>query len=190
MSRARRRGRRASQEEVKTDAGWMDSGSQISTKAKEEQRRAERRREVGNVNRFWLKPNEEREVLILDAKIEDCVAFHEHHMKDPSTGRWSLFEGCPKEWEICPLCESHGESYYAMFISVLDLTPFTVNQGKEDEREIAYSRKMLVVKSMQIPDFTRLMSACIEEHGTMRGMVLLLGRDDGRSARIGKPIPI
>ena len=47
----------------------------------------------------------------------------------------------------------------------------------------------MVVKTQQISDFARLEAACRKQHGTMRGMVLVMERDNDRqSNRIGKPI--
>ncbi|MCS6922266.1 MAG: hypothetical protein NZM07_10205 [Elioraea sp.] len=169
---------------VKSDRSWMQSGAagralseQELARIREEQ---ERRRLLGQMPfRYWLRPGEQGDVIVLDASLEDACFIYEHVLKNPKTGKWDVYEPCPREWEICPLCQAYGESTYTLFLSVLDLRPYQRRDGTVKE----YSRKLLAVKPQQHGMFFRL----ADRHGRLRGIHLLMSRDSDKAPRIGVP---
>ena len=95
--------------------------------------KAEQRREAGGKPfRFRVPVGETRKIIICDEKPDFFM--YEHALKD-ADGNWGLlFSGCVKTFDNCPVCESVGkESYYAMFLTVVDLTPFSMRDGTEVE---------------------------------------------------------
>lgn len=142
--------------------------------------RAEQRKTAGGQPfRFYVPVGETRRVIVTDDKPDFFM--YEHALKD-ADGKWGrLFTGCVKTFDNCPVCESAGkESYYAMFLSVIDLTPFTLRDGTEVE----FSRKLLVVKPAQQKKFLRF----FQKEGTIRGAMFDMTRDGDKDSSIGNDI--
>lgn len=166
------------QQQRTNDTSWMHQGSDAREQQRREAEETARRRERGwKPPRFWLRPGEQADLIILDNEPGPC--FYEHRIRNQSTGKWDIEEACPKEWESCPLCAQHGESYYVMMLTVIDMTPFTDKNGNQRE----YSRKLLPVKSQQMPFFYNLH----EIHGNLRGAHILTSRDNDKTFAIGNP---
>ena len=130
--------------------------------------------------RVWVPPGDTKEVIVLDDK-PDFFMF-EHQIQNPRTKKWDTYLGCTKAFDACPVCESTGkESYYAMYLSVVDLTPFKDRSGKTHR----FSRKLLMVKNLsQQKKFIRR----YEKDGTLRGYRLELNRDRDTDPTIGNDI--
>ncbi len=168
------------------DDSWMLRGQQAAQVREGEIARAQQRREQGYAPfRYRLRPpkdgqpGEQGDIIILDNELGPC--FYEHAIPGPGKD-WSRTtnELCPREYDNCPICASpNGESYYAMFMSVIDMRPYTSRAGVL----VPFSRKLLVVKTAAQATFVRL----AERHGNMRGMQLLMTRDGPMSAAIGAP---
>lgn len=168
------------------DSGdWMKRGAAARRTTDKElaaNREKERRRAEGIFMpyRFWLPVGKQTEIIVLDAEPGPC--FYEHNLKDPGTGKWDVYEGCPKEFEPCPLCDGVAggkESYYVMLLSIIALDPYVNKDGKT----IPHSKKLLAVKTNDQPFFNRL----FEREGTLRGAHLLMARDSKNSANHGRP---
>lgn len=146
--------------------------------------RAEARKEQGHQPfRFRVAVGGTTEFVILD----DAPDFfrHEHNLKNPQTGYWDTFTGCVKEFDNCPVCEVAGrESYYALYLSVLDFTQFKTKDGTEHE----FSRKLLVVKPAQQKKFIRAYAKAEKEGRTLRGAVFEVTRDGDKDSSIGNDI--
>lgn len=173
-----------------TGAGWMKKGAAIEREserlAAENERKAEQRKRTGgidpNKSRFWIKKGDETEVVLLDDAV-DTVAFFEHNIK--KDGKWGNFESCPGEWSNCPLCATGDNKAFVWFLTILDCTGYT----KDDGTEVPYFRKLLPIKSSQANTYKRILKAAQKEHGTIRGVVLTLERDTGdKSPAIGEPV--
>lgn len=171
-------------------AGWMKTGSAIDKEAErlaaENERKSEQRKRTGGIDpnrsRFWIKKGDETEVVLLDDNV-DTVAFFEHNIK--KDGKWGNFESCPGEWSNCPLCASGDNKSFVWFLTILDCTGYT----KEDGTEVPYFRKLLPIKSSQANTYKRILKAAQKEHGTIRGVILTLERDTGdKSPAIGEPV--
>lgn len=148
-------------------------------KAAQEQRAKQR----NNPFRFRLDVGEEdHAAIILDDNLEDLVFRWEHEMFNEATRRYE-HTGCVAETDNCPLCEvDEKPSYYAMYLTVLDLKPFT----RKDGTVVPYSRKLMVVKPQQQKIFARM----AQRKGSLRGMKILCSRDARTSARIGNSIEV
>lgn len=134
---------------------------------------------TGNQPRnFFMRPGETREIAILD---EDPSFFRWEHCTKDDQGRPTVYTSCIKEFDNCPRCDDDDKpSYYAMFLTILDFTEFTGRDGVTR----TFSRKIMRVKSAQQPKIFRL----LDNHGSLRGMVLQMTRDGDRSAAIGNDI--
>jgi len=150
----------------------------------EEQKRQEAAKEARKARgfepfRFWVPVGETRQLVIID----DAPDFfrYEHALKDKRSGRYDNFLPCINEDANCPVCkDSEKPSYFAMYLTVIDLTPYENKDGDE----IPWSKKMLVVKPAQQKKIARL----YEKHGTTRGMILDMTRDGDKDAAIGNDI--
>lgn len=178
------RSRRGSREESGNKPKTSYRGSAGLRRMEEEQKKAEARKEANKVLgsepfRFFLTPGETREIIIVD-EAPDFFR-NEHALKNPKTNRFNLFTPCIDEEANCPACSASDKpAYYAMYLTVIDNTPYTNRDGDE----IEWSKKMLVVKLSQQKKIARL----YEKHGTLRGMVLEMTRDGDKDAAIGNDI--
>lgn len=158
-----------------------DAGARRTDEELEHARqKAEQRKALGNQPfRFRVPIGETRQVIICDDKPDFFM--YEHSLKD-AEGNWGkLFTGCVKEFDNCPVCESTGkESYYAMVLTVVDLTEFTLRDGTKVE----FSRKLLIVKPAQQKKFLRF----YQKEGTLRGALFDMTRDGDKDPQIGNDI--
>lgn len=157
-----------------------DAGlKRVDMEREKERVRAEARKNAKKVPfRFFVPTGETRRCVILDDKPDFFM--YEHQAKGPD-GHWNVFSGCVKETETCPACEALGrESYFGMYLTVLDLTPFKTRDGTKVE----YSRKLLVVKSAQQKKFQRFYN----KEETLRGAVFDFTRDGEKEPSIGNDI--
>lgn len=149
---------------------------------RQEQQKEQRKAQQGQPFRLRLGAGETKEVIVLDDREEDLFFQYEHNLQDPKTGYWNVFTGCIKETEICPVCEQEGkESYYALYLSVIDLTEYEDKHGNVVE----FSRKLMPVKSGQIGKFLRRLE---KNNGSLRGCLFELSRDGDRDPQIGNDI--
>jgi len=141
-------------------------------------RKDEAKKKAGQPLRFFMKPGETKEIVILDEKPDFFM--YEHTIKDPRTGKWGLNLPCIKEYDNCPVCEQVKESIYTMFLSVLDLTGFEDRKGNWHD----FSRKLLCVKPSQQKKYIRR----FHKDGTLRGAIFEVTRDGDMDANIGNDI--
>lgn len=167
------------------DDGWMKTGREaqkVQAAELEKNKEKERRRAEGIFMpfRFWLPAGKQVELVLLDDEPGPC--FYEHHLQDPVTGKWDVYEGCPKEFEACPLCDGQAggkESYYVMMLTAMVLDPYVNKNGVT----VPHSRKLMAVKTNDQPFFLRTH----EREGTLRGVQLLMARQGKQDASIGRP---
>jgi len=131
--------------------------------------------------RFYCPVGESREVVVIDDNLQDVFFRFEHNLKNKRSGKWDIYCACIAENANCPVCrEAERPAYFAMFLTVIDLTPYE----NKDGIEVPWSKKLLVVKTAQQKKITRL----AERYGTLRGMVLQMTRDGEKDASIGNDI--
>lgn len=161
-------------------------GEEGLRRAREEEQAALARREAAKMNssmpfRFYCPVGESREVVVIDDNLQDVFFRFEHNLKNRRSGKWDIFCACIQENANCPVCrEAERPPYFAMFLTVIDLTPYENKDGVE----VPWSKKLLVVKTAQQKKITRL----AERYGTLRGMVLQMTRDGEKDASIGNDI--
>jgi hypothetical protein len=150
----------------------------------EAQERAAAQKEASAMNagmprRFFCGVGESRDLIIVDDR-PDWFRW-EHNLKNNRTGRYDIFCACINENAHCPVCKaSERPSYLGMFLTIIDLTPYTTQSGEE----VTWSKKLLVVKPQQQKKIMRLS----EKYGTTRGLMLRMTRDGEKDAAIGNDI--
>lgn len=128
-----------------------------------------------------MPPQSERDIIVLD---EEPWAFrYEHALMNHETNKRDFYTVCLADTEDCPACHvDDKEGTYVMYLSVLDLEPWTTRAGVLVE----YSRRLYVVKARQQNVFKRKYDAMVQEGKKgLRGLRVKLYRDDDRSPVIG-----
>lgn len=166
---------------LRSSYGASDGMRQMQEEArKAEARRESNKQRANEPRRYWMKPGETREVVVID----DCMSFfrHEHALKNPASQRFDLFTPCVNEHANCPICKvsDNKPAYFAAYLTILDLTPFE----KDDGTVIEWTKRLLVIKPAQQKKYMRLQ----EREGSLRGMVLELTRDGDKDAAIGNEV--
>ena len=166
---------------------------------REEQKRIKKRREqrqqqYGQPRRFWMPydgwvpqgrrgrgaepATGERRIVVLDNEPEFFRYEHEISEKNGDTVHYDCLQ---ETQENCPVCDETGnQSYYALFLTVLDL------EGYEDKNgnRVPWSRKLFVVKAGMQRTWVRQ----FENHGSLRGRIFTVIRDNDKSPRTGNEI--
>jgi len=133
--------------------------------------------------RFRVGVGDTTQFIVVDE--EPSFFRYEHNLKNPATGRYDIFTGCTSEVDVCPVCESSGkESYYALYLTVIDLTPFETKDGVTHD----FSRKLLVIKAGQQKKFHRVYAKAEAKGGSLRGALFETSRDGDRDSAIGNDI--
>lgn len=161
---------------IRGEAGMRRTDEELE---RAKQRSEQRKNSANQPFRFYVPIGDTRRVIIVDDKPDFFL--YEHALKDQD-GKWGrLFTGCIKEHDNCPVCQATGkESYYAMVLTCIDLTPFKMRDGSEVE----YSRKLLIVKPAQQKKFLRFYN----KEGTLRGAMFDMTRDGDKDSSIGNDI--
>lgn len=168
--------------EQKTNSkSYFHRGSEGRSKSVEVREEQKRRQDVNSKKgrlpfRFWVPVGETREIIIVDER-PDFFAY-EHNIK--LNGKWGNTFLCIDEWDSCPICSEVGPSYYGMFLTIIDLTPFKDRNGVEHE----FSRKLMVVKPSQHKKFLR----DAERRGSLRGAIYECSRDGPKDPAVGNDI--
>lgn len=125
--------------------------------------------------RFYMGTGDEKSFIILD---EEPTFFRWEHEEWDKRNKRMNYHGCVTTTDNCPACDAlEHRSYFAMYLTIIDLTPFTTKAGVEVE----YSKKLLVVKQNQHKLFFRK----FDRAGSLRGMLFDSFRDKKTDARIG-----
>ena len=181
MPNTRRGARRGSQntETPRRSASRSDiysgeAAREVSEKAVAESKR--RQEEAGKMPfRFYLKQGDEKSFIILDE--EPTFLRLEHEEWDERHKRMNYY-GCISATDNCPACDALDHpSYLAMYLTIIDLTPFTTKNGDE----IEFSKKLLVVKQSQHKTFWRR----LDKSGSLRGTLFEAFKDKKTDPRIG-----
>ena len=175
-------GRRSSTAFYRGEEGRARADEEL---ARQKERQAARK-EAGNAPfRFRIKAGDTTEMVVLDD--EPGFFRHEHNLQNPQTKIWDIYTGCTAEWDNCPVCTATGrDPYYAMYLTVLDFTPFETR----DKQVVEFSRKLLVVKPAQQKKFIRAYNKAVKEGRTLRGAVFEVTRDSDTDSAIGNDIEL
>ena len=187
------------QQQPKVQAGW---GHAVQTMEEDSKLHVNTERRLPF--NFFLKPNESAKIVLLDYSVEgDGVndhglwLMHEHIFAHPVSGKWPIYETCSHSIDgYCPICTGEVTGTpdvpkYHLVMSILDTTEYI---NKQTGEKIPYSRKLVRFKSSvksehnHMMRMTELLKGVMEEHGTLRGVMLNMARpDDKMSPSHGLP---
>lgn len=93
-----------------------------------------------NRKRFWLTRGESRKIVFM---TDEPVFIWEHDFR--VDGHFGNYFTCLRYLKVaCPGCKTTYKAKKVAVYRILDLTPFVVGEGTEDERTIEYFRRFLV----------------------------------------------
>lgn len=161
--------------------------SRVGRLFQDEEQRVQERAEKGYMPfRFWLSQGEECEITMLDESLDAAFARPEHNLKG-ADGKYGNIVPCIRNEAECPVCKTDRESTLVLYLSVLVHRPY-VSKKTGDKKE--YSKMFLCLKRGQYADFARIEKAALKKYNTLRGVVLLLARDNEKNSYgTGMPIP-
>lgn len=189
------RGRVRDRGSSSNDAWGRRGGKEGLARADQERKKAAERSNFGPW-RFGLDKGDEREIIILDASVDDFWYMYEHTYYNKSDKPPVKHFPCSREFEECPICEEasanqngpYNPSAWTIFLTVLELhddDPYEDRDGVEH----FYSKRLLAVKATQATELERIFEIVEKKEGGLRGLCLLMSRDEGKqSIRIGKPV--
>jgi hypothetical protein len=170
--------------------GYEAIKAQNARQTQIERQRQQDRQDGYTPNRFYLPDPtkagitaEELEANIVILDHEPSFAAFEHQFPNPQTGKFgkgSFNQLCLSQEGHCPACDKDThEPYFALFLSIIDMRGYTNAHGVF----IPHSKKLLVIKNKNQDYFYRQ----YDRRGTLRGMQLLMVRNDKRGAGHGIP---
>lgn len=181
-------------------ADWMSSGAAAIEGHQQHQehvaqRREERQAEVGVPWRHFLAKGEEVDAIILDNDFGPGLFEHDLTMNDrfkrmnPRTGRpFDQFVTSPRQWETDPLEQEGFNPYYATFLTVAILRPYTDGQG----RQRSYQRRLVALKGEAMEMMTMIRAQQIKAghaDAPLRGVHIVFKRGNGdQSLKTGLPM--
>jgi hypothetical protein len=135
--------------------------------------------------RFFQGKDEECEITILDASLEEGFARPEHNLKG-ADGKWGNIVPCIRNEANCPICKKEKEGAVVLYLSILSHRGYV---SKKTGEKHTYSKMFLCLKRGQYNDFSRIEKAALKKYGTLRGVTLLLHRDNEETSfSTGMPI--
>jgi hypothetical protein len=134
---------------------------------------------------------EGREVLVLDDQIN--FFRYEHALSSPENPNiQDRFLPCNEHQNGCPtICKNMDSNpYYCMYLTVIDLEPYTIKNGQKAGDVIPWSRKLFTVKSGMQRAWFREQDRLEKERpeAPMRGAIFKLFRDDKMKPRTGNEL--
>lgn len=182
-------------------SSWGRRGGRAAlAQAQQERSQAAARRNQGPW-RFFLEKNSSREIVILDATLDDMWSMYEHTYYNASDKPPVQQFTCCKEIEDCPICEAalganspYAPSNYTMYFSVIEQNsdPAKPLYYDKEDKPVFHQKRLLAVKSSASVELERALEVAEKgNNGALRGVVLRMERDGGQqSVRIGKPAPM
>lgn len=168
---------------------------------KEAERMAAQREMKGSFKanrRFFMKRGTPgRKIIILDETLDHAFFMHEHDIFNRAAKERS-YVTCRQHKGVCPICraaEQGGkdsmfkQAYHAMYLTVLDYTPYVIQTGDRAGETIPQTKSLLVIKNSKIQEIaTVLQTAQRMNGGRLRGVELFMVRgSDEKSPVHGAP---
>lgn len=176
----------------------------METLREEQEKEAQRRELAGNRGpmRFYVRKAqrgdryEVHELVFLDDDLTQAPCTYEHAVPGPRMD-WSKTQHvtCIDDWSNCPVCraaeENMGDEFkapkYHMFATVGDLSEYTIQNGPRAGTKVDYTRKLFAIPSAMMDKYKKIFELCKRQHGTTRGMVMLVTKNQKNDARCGEP---
>jgi len=145
-----------------------------------------RKQEAGKMFDFWISKGESKQALFLDGDLNDegmldINMYHQHTVK--VNGDWQDFP-CVGEHEPCPICEKgENRSTLVGVMTVIDMTPYKIKNGKNAGKTIVNTRKLFVAKHETLAKLTKKAQ---KQGGSLAGCVFDVSRSTSdNAARVG-----
>ena len=118
-------------------------------------------RRGGGMNRLWVKPESRVKGMFLDSQ-PFCIYEHNPYLD----GSWRNQTTCAgaDSPDGCPLCEIGDEPEYVGFLTWVDFSPWTDNQG----REHTFTKKLFPMKKK----VWKILAAAAEKRGELTGWIV------------------
>lgn len=136
-----------------------------------------------NKKRFWLRRGESRNIAFM---ADSPVLILEHDFR--IDGHFGNQFTCLRYLKVkCPGCSTSFEAKKVAVYPILDLTPFTVGQGTDDEKEIKFFRRLLVAPVNILKIIKDKQAEIKEQHDMgLSGAAFKVTRGESpRAARVG-----
>lgn len=177
------------------DSWGRRGGKEGMSRATEERKKAAENRNSGPF-RFFLNKGDAREIIILDASVDDFWYMYEHTYYNQQERPPVRQYACSREFEECPICEEaasnrnspYGPAAWTIYLTVLELHDDDPYEDRDGNLHYE-SKRLMAVKATQSSDLEHIFDIVMKKEGTLRGLTLLMQRDEGKQAvRIGKPV--
>lgn len=163
---------------------FLQTGAAAQKALKQEEAKAEAKQaSYGKLWRFYLKEDDEKEIIFLDGDLDedgnlDVPMWKEHVMQ--VAGKWQNLP-CTAHEEPCPMCENGDEPSLMAGFTVLDLTPFTIKKGPNAGKTIKWSKKIFACKRTTFAQLQKFAS----KKGGLRGLEFEVSRSNNKAANVG-----
>lgn len=140
---------------------WFQNTDQASLDKEKEDRSKSYARK--NQRRVWIPPKAEYDGVFLD---DTPRAIHEHNLYINGTRKgnwWTCIKKLDQRdkphlkpfWGGCPMCLSGDEAYYVAFVSILNVSGFTIMRGPDKGKTIKMFRQLFPMKLKQVEWFNK-----------------------------------
>jgi len=163
---------------------FLKKGAAAQKALKQEEAKAEAKQaEYGKLWRFYMKEDEEKDIIFLDGDLDedgnlDVPMWKEHFMQ--VGGKWTNL-ACTAHEEPCPMCENGDEPSLLAGFTILDLTPFTIKKGPNAGKKIKQSKKIFACKRTTFAQLQKYAS----KKGGLRGLEFEVSRSNSKAANVG-----
>jgi len=169
-----------------TKFGFMKTGTAAKQLIEDADAKAEAdKAERGKMFRFKLKENESGQITFLDGNLDedgmlDCPMYYQHTVK--ANGTWRNYV-CTMESEgNCPICnEGEYKSALVGVLTILNHTPYVVQNGANAGKKIVNQRQLFVGKKETIKQLTKL----AQKRGGLAGCTFEASRGNDKTAAVG-----
>lgn len=177
----------------KKSMGFMLKGNAAKQAMEKEEAKAEAAKaDAGRMFRYWMAlDSEDRRVTFLDGDLDkdgmlDANAFYEHSVKQDGNFKQYVCteQNGGDQQEPCPICASgdkESRPYLAQVFTVIDHTPYKIQNGPNKGKIIKNSRKLFVAKS----GTQKLLQKKATKHGGLAGVTFDISRTGDKSPGVG-----
>mgnify|MGYP005845330999 CR=1 FL=1 len=174
-------------------------GKEALEQARQERKVAANRRNYGPQEFGLRNKGDVREIVFLDDNLDSMFYVHRHDWYQENAKPPVQKFLCARQIEECPICAEYernpkgpfGPSAFTIMSSIIEFVdpeeddPLYTTKKDED---VFHAKRLFAMKATQSEEYERIFQIVEEKHGTLRGLVLLVQRGEGKqSPRIGKP---